>query len=71
NLGAEVHGSGVNFDNLETHDTRTLLPGVGCTIEPGIYLDEFGVRSEINLYMTPEGPEVTTAPQDEILTFEV
>jgi Xaa-Pro dipeptidase len=70
-LGREVHGNGVNFDNLETHDTRAFLPGVACTIEPGIYLDDFGVRSEINILFGKDGPEVTTPPQTELLVFEV
>ncbi len=70
-LGREVHGNGVNFDNLETHDTRSFLPGIACTIEPGIYLDNFGVRSEINVFFGKDGPEVTTAPQDSLLVFEV
>ncbi len=72
NLGHDSpHGDGVNFDNLETHDTRDVIPGVGCTIEPGIYLPEFGVRSEINVYMAPGGPEITTPPQKELLVFDV
>lgn len=66
NLGGMVHGNGVNFDNLETHDTRLVLPGIACTIEPGIYLPEFGVRSEINVYWGETGPEVTTPPQREV-----
>ena len=66
-LGEEIHGNGVNFDNLETHDTRRLIPGVLCTIEPGVYLDDFGIRSEINVYMGEEGPEVTTPLQDRIV----
>lgn len=69
NLGQMVHGNGVNFDNLESHDTREVIPGVACTIEPGIYLKDFGVRSEINIYMGSDGPEVTTAVQAELLTF--
>jgi len=70
-LGREVHGNGVNFDNLETHDTRSFLPGVAATIEPGIYLQDFGVRSEINVFFGKDGPEVTTAPQNSLLRFEV
>ena len=66
-LGEEIHGNGVNFDNLETHDTRRLIPGVLCTIEPGVYLDDFGIRSEINVYMGEDGPEVTTPLQDRIV----
>ena len=70
NLGREVHGNGVHFDNLETHDTRQVIPGIGCTIEPGIYLPgKFGVRSEINVYLSPKGPEVTTPTQDELLVL--
>lgn len=69
NLGHEVHGNGVNFDNLETHDERTVIPGIACTIEPGIYLEDFGVRSEVNIYMGADGPEVTTPPQRELLVI--
>jgi Xaa-Pro aminopeptidase len=58
-LGTHVHGNGVNMDDYETHDTRRLLPGTGFTIEPGIYRSDFGIRSEINLVMTPAGPVVS------------
>jgi Xaa-Pro dipeptidase len=68
NLGRELHGNGVNFDNLETHDTRLVIPGVTCSIEPGIYLEgEFGIRSEINVFFSEQGPEVTTPAQGEII----
>ena len=50
-IGYEVHGNGVNIDNLETRDQRTIVPGVCFSIEPGIYLPEFGVRSEIDMYV--------------------
>ncbi len=64
--GPRVHGVGVNIDNLETHDTRELLPGVGFTIEPGAYYDDLGVRMEVNMYMDPvTGPRVTSCWQDE------
>ncbi len=67
-LGLEVHYKGPNIDNLETKDERELINRVGFTIEPGIYLNEFGVRSEINVFMSPEGPTVTTEPnQQEII----
>jgi Xaa-Pro dipeptidase len=69
NLGLEVHGNGVNFDNLETHDTRRVSPGVGCTIEPGIYLDDFGIRSEIDVYFSESDVEVTTESQTSILAI--
>lgn len=67
-LGAEDHGNGVNLDNFETHDTRTLIPGVAFSIEPGLYLPEFGVRSEINVYLSESGPRVTTLPVQQEIT---
>ncbi len=62
-----AHGIGMNLDNMETHDTRRMMPGTGFTIEPGIYLDgEFGVRSEVNVYVDPvKGPVVTGTAQRE------
>jgi Xaa-Pro aminopeptidase len=66
-LGQQVHGPGVNCDDYETHDTRTLIEGVTVTVEPGIYLPEFGVRSEINVHMTAEGPLVTLPEQGSIV----
>jgi Xaa-Pro aminopeptidase len=63
NLAQEVHGNGTHLDNLETCDSRRILPGTLFTIEPGIYLPEFGVRSEINVYIHPDGRvEVTGGP---------
>ncbi len=61
-----IHGMGPNIDNLETNETRLLIEGVGFSIEPGIYLrGDVGMRSEINVYMGADGPEVTTPqPQD-------
>ena len=67
NLGQEVHGNGVHFDNLETHDTRTLIPGLAMTVEPGLYFRDFGVRSEINLLIGEREVEVTTQPQTAVL----
>jgi Xaa-Pro dipeptidase len=63
-----IHGMGPNIDNLETNETRRLIEGVGFSIEPGIYLrGDVGMRSEINVYMGPKGPEVTTPdPQDKM-----
>ena len=68
-IDTEVHGAGVNIDHLEVRDDRSLIPGVGFSIEPGIYLPgEFGIRSEIDCYMGESGVEVTTAPsQEEVL----
>ena len=62
-----VHGEGVNLDNFETHDTRRIIPGVGFSIEPGIYLPEFGVRSEIDAYMSQDGPYASSPVQREIV----
>jgi Xaa-Pro aminopeptidase len=50
-IGQETHGNGANMDNLETHEERRLLPRTCFSIEPGIYLPEFGVRSEINVFI--------------------
>lgn len=66
-----IHGMGPNIDNLETHETRRLIPGVGFSIEPGIYLrGDVGLRTEIDVYFGPDGPEVTTpGPQNTILAL--
>ncbi len=61
-LDTSSHGNGVNIDNLETQDRRKIIPGLGFTIEPGIYLSEFGVRSEIDVFIEEGGPVVTTTP---------
>lgn len=68
NLGWELHGPGVNLDDFEAHDTRLLLPGLAVTVEPGIYRPEqgFGIRSEVNVFLTPGGAEVTTPEQEEL-----
>ena len=66
-LGREVHGNAVNLDGWETFDTRPVMPGIAVTIEPGIYLPEFGVRSEIDVCVSESGPEVTTRVQREIV----
>ncbi|MGE3109165.1 MAG: M24 family metallopeptidase [Phycisphaerales bacterium] len=66
--GPRVHGVGMNLDNFETHDTRSMTPGIGFTVEPGLYLPEFGVRSEVNVYVDPGiGPIVTGETQQEIV----
>lgn len=67
-IDRELHGSGPNLDNLETKDDRLLLPGVGFSVEPGIYVpDRVGVRSEVNVFMGRDGPEITgPEPQKEI-----
>jgi Xaa-Pro dipeptidase len=66
--GKNLHALGVNLDDLETHDTRMVIPGIGFSVEPGIYLPEFGVRLEIDVYIHPEkGPIVTSSKQDVII----
>ena len=69
-LGENVHGNGVNMDDYETHDDRRLLPGSGFTIEPGVYFDDFGVRTEINMIVSARDAAVTGPLQSEILTLE-
>jgi Xaa-Pro dipeptidase len=70
-IDRELHGSGPNIDNLETRDTRRLIPGVGFSIEPGIYLSgDLGFRTEVDVFMGPDGPEVTTPrPQREVFAL--
>ena len=58
-LGTEVHGNGVHMDDYETHDDRRLIPGTGFTIEPGVYTPEFGVRTEINMFIGDRTATVT------------
>lgn len=64
-IGEEVHGSGANMDNLETHDDRRVIPWTCFSVEPGIYLPEFGVRSEVNMFIGENGARVTGAVQTE------
>jgi Xaa-Pro dipeptidase len=56
------HGNGANLDNFETQDARELLPNTCCSVEPGIYLPEFGIRSEVNLLIHEHDAEVTGVP---------
>ena len=66
-IGEKVHGNGANMDGLETNDVRHLIPHTCNSIEPGIYLAEFGVRSEVNVYIGEGEAQVTGAIQTEIL----
>ena len=68
-LGESVHGNGVNMDDYETHDDRRLLVGTGFTIEPGVYLEDFGVRSEINMIVGPRDARVTGPVQTAFVTL--
>jgi Xaa-Pro aminopeptidase len=68
NIGQEVHGNGANMDNLETHDERLVLRRTCFSVEPGIYFDEFGVRSEVNVFVDGQGAvHVTGGLQEKIL----
>ena len=67
NLGRDVHGNGVHMDDYETHDDRRLLPGTGFTIEPGLYFETFGVRTEINVYYGEREAPVTGPAQKQIV----
>jgi Xaa-Pro aminopeptidase len=64
-IGEEVHGNGANVDNLETRDERLLLPRTCFSIEPGIYLEEFGVRSEVNMYIHGNGRAVVSGREQD------
>jgi Xaa-Pro aminopeptidase len=57
-----VHGNGAHLDHLETIDERRLIPRTAFTIEPGVYLDDFGIRSEINLYVRERDAIITGPP---------
>jgi Xaa-Pro aminopeptidase len=66
-IGQEVHGNGANMDNLETHDERRVSAWTGFSIEPGVYLPQFGVRSEINMFVGDREARVTGEIQRELL----
>ena len=67
NIAQELHGSGAHLDNLETHDERRILPHTCFSVEPGIYLPEFGVRSEIDMLTAPGKAWVTGRIQRELV----
>jgi Xaa-Pro dipeptidase len=66
-IGEDVHGNGANMDNFETHDDRRVIPGTCFSVEPGIYLPEFGVRSEVNVYVEEHDARVTGEIQQAII----
>jgi Xaa-Pro aminopeptidase len=70
-IGTSVHGNGVNMDSYETRDSRQIIPGLAFSIEPGIYLPDFGMRTEIDVYFGANGPEVHTPPQTELVKLAV
>lgn len=68
-IGTDVHSNGANMDDLEIHDERQILANSCFSIEPGIYLPEFGVRSEVNVLVRAKSAEVTGRIQREIVTI--
>ena len=69
NIGQEVHGTGANMDDLESHDIRRIIPRTCFSVEPGIYMPEFGVRTEVDVYVGEKEAGVTGAVQSEILAL--
>jgi Xaa-Pro dipeptidase len=66
-IGTEVHGTGANMDNLESHDSRRVIPNTCFSIEPGVYLPEFGIRSEVNVFVTETTAIVTGEEQTQLV----
>ncbi len=66
-IGEDVHGNGANMDNFETRDLRAIVPRTCFSVEPGIYLPEFGVRSEVNVYVEEGGAHVTGEIQQAVV----
>ncbi|MDQ2844107.1 MAG: M24 family metallopeptidase [Acidobacteriota bacterium] len=66
-IGTDVHGTGANMDNLEAHDERLVIPNTCFSIEPGIYLPKFGVRSEVNMYVGNGFAQVTGEQQEQLI----
>ncbi|MBV9573695.1 MAG: M24 family metallopeptidase, partial [Acidobacteriales bacterium] len=68
-IGTDVHANGANMDDLEIHDERQIIPNSCFSIEPGVYLPEFGVRSEVNVLVRRNSAEVTGKIQRELVTI--
>ena len=66
-IGEEAHGAGANMDNLETHDERRIIPWTCFSIEPGIYLEDFGIRLEVNMFVDDSRAVVTGEVQEELI----
>ena len=67
NIANDLHGNGAHLDNLETHDERLLLPHTCFSVEPGIYLKQFGIRSEVNMLTSDREAHVTGRLQTELV----
>ena len=68
-IGEDIHGSGANMDNLETHDERRVIPWTCFSVEPGVYLPNFGVRSELNVFVGDDEAIVTGEIQKELVVI--
>jgi len=68
-IGRDVHGAGANMDNLETHDERRVIPRTCFSVEPGVYLPSFGIRSEVNVYVAETGAHVTGKTQTTLVAI--
>lgn len=69
-IDSDLQGGGADLDDFEVKDTRSLTPGTGFTVGPGLYVQgQYGVRSEVSVYLSPAGPEVTTPAQDDVETL--
>jgi Xaa-Pro dipeptidase len=66
-IGTEVHGTGANMDNYESHDERPIISNTCFSIEPGIYLEDFGIRSEVNMVVTEGRAQVSGEQQNEMM----
>ena len=67
NISNTLHGNGANLDNLETHDERLILPNTCFSVEPGVYLKPFGIRSELNMITSPERAVASGRVQQELV----
>ncbi len=70
-IGTEVHGTGANMDNLESHDERRIIANTCFSIEPGVYLPKFGIRSEINVYVDEHHARITGEEQERLVEIAV
>jgi Xaa-Pro aminopeptidase len=68
-IGQDTHGTGANMDNLETHDERRIVPWTCFSIEPGVYLKDFGIRLEVNVFVGDREARVTGEVQTELVTI--
>jgi Xaa-Pro dipeptidase len=69
-IAAEIHGTGANMDNLESHDERQILAGSCFSVEPGVYLPDFGIRSEVNMYVGDGFAKVTGEEQERLVLMK-